>query len=148
MTFLYSDDPADPIRFTDIDGDELVIEPSPRHGRPAISLRTARADGEGGAAVHVLADETDELLAAIRRTAHHSTGGEPPHALAGVQFARRFVLQHPDHPDMHGIQFPSGTVVADTPYTGLTAAVSVEHLTGDDPNFTVRWADNTAGSPS
>ncbi|WP_019060009.1 hypothetical protein [Streptomyces prunicolor] len=148
MTFLYSDDPANPIRFTDIDGDELVIEPSHRHGKPAVSLRTARADGEGGAAVHVLADETDELLAAVRRTAHHSTGGEPPHGLAGVQFARRFVLQHPGHPDMHGVQFPSGRVLADDPYAGLVGAVSVEALTGDDPAITVHWADESAGSAS
>lgn len=148
MTFHYSDSPGLAVRFTDVDGDELVIEPSHRHGRPAVSLRTARADGEGGAAVHVLADETDELLAAVRRTAHHSTGGEPTHGMAGVQFARRFVVQHPDRPDMHGVQFPFGGVLADDPYTGLVGAVSVEALTSDDPAITVHWADDTAGSPS
>jgi hypothetical protein len=148
VTFLYSDEPADPICFTDIDGDELVIEPSHRQGRPAVSLRTIRGDGGGGAAVHVLADETDELLAVIRRTAHHSTGGEPAHGLAGVQFARRFVVQRPGQPDMHGVRFPSGRVLADDPYTGLVSAVSVEALTGDDPAISVHWTDNTAGSPS
>ncbi|MCX5239760.1 hypothetical protein OG824_31625 [Streptomyces prunicolor] len=148
MTFHYSNGPAPTVRFTDVDGDELVIEPSQRQGRPAVSLRTIRGDGGGGAAVHVLADETDELLAAVRRTAHHSTGGEPPHGLAGVQFARRFVLQHAGHPDMHGVQFPFGRVLADDPCTGLVGAVSVESLVGDDPAITVHWADESAGSPS
>lgn len=148
MTFLYSDDPANPIRFTDVDGDELVVEPSHRHGRPAVSLRTARADGEGGAAVHVLTDETDELLAAIRHTAHHSTPDGPPHPLTGLRFARRFVIQRPGQPDVHGVQFPSGTVLADNPHTGLIAFAGMEHITPDDPGTTVHWADDSAGTPS
>lgn len=148
MTFHYGDGPAHAIRFTDVDGDELHIEPSFRHGRPAVSLRTARADGEGGAAVHVLADETDELLAAIRHTEHHSTVGAPSEPLAGVQFARRFVIQCPGQPDVHGVQFPSGKVLADNPHTGLIAFAGMEHITADDPRTTVHWADDPAGSPS
>lgn len=145
MTFHYGDGHAAAIRFTDVDGDELHIEPSRRHGGPAVSLRTVRADGEAGAAVHVLADETDELLAAIRQAAHDSAPDGTPDSLAGIRFARRFVIQRPGQPDVHGVQFPSGMVLADNPNTGLIAFSGMEHIVSDHPDTTVCWADEIAG---
>lgn len=67
-----------------------------------------------------------------------------------VRFARRFTVRRPGHPDLHGIEFPSGRVLADDPYTGLVAAVTVGALTDDDPHATVHWADepDTTGDPS
>lgn len=61
-----------------------------------------------------------------------------------VQHARRFVSRHPDRPDLHGVAFPSGRVLADDPRTGLVAATSVEHLDPEnDRRATVFWADET-----
>ena len=60
--------------FTDVDGDELIIEPLGRHGRPAISLRTKRSDSDQGAAVHLSADQTEALVAGIRDTARQAAG--------------------------------------------------------------------------
>lgn len=57
-----------------------------------------------------------------------------------VRYARRFVIHHPDHPDLHGVQFPSGRCIADHD-TGLCAAVSVDDLT--PPGGTVHWVDET-----
>jgi len=54
--------------FTDIDGDELIIEPIGRHGRPAISLRTKRSDNHEGAAVHLYAHQTEDVIAGMRDT--------------------------------------------------------------------------------
>jgi hypothetical protein len=62
--------------FTDPDGDELVIEPVIRHGRPAISLRNTRADGQGAAAVHVPADQVEDLIAGIRDICRQATAQE------------------------------------------------------------------------
>lgn len=58
--------------FTDPDGDELVIEPTSRHGRPAISLRNTRRDGHGSAAVHIPADHVEDLIAGLRDTARQA----------------------------------------------------------------------------
>lgn len=57
-----------------------------------------------------------------------------------VRFARRFVIRRPGQPDIHGVQFPSGRVLADDPdRSGLIAATSTEHVT-DDPDATTHWA--------
>ncbi|MEU6491112.1 hypothetical protein ABZ890_12045 [Streptomyces sp. NPDC046984] len=64
-------------RFTDPDGDALHIEPTRRHGRPAISLRNLRVDIEGtSVAVHVPVDQVEELIAGIRDTARQAAA--PP----------------------------------------------------------------------
>ncbi|MEV6074929.1 hypothetical protein AB0L80_07460 [Streptomyces sp. NPDC052069] len=55
-----------------------------------------------------------------------------------VRHSRRFVSQHPDRPDIHGIEFPSGRVLADDPRTGLVAATTAHHL---DPDGVIIWAD-------
>ncbi|MFF7259482.1 hypothetical protein ACFZCL_04200 [Streptomyces sp. NPDC008159] len=57
-----------------------------------------------------------------------------------VRHSRRFVSRHPERPDIHGVQFPSGRVIADDPRTGLVAATGPEHLDGDDGLATVIWA--------
>jgi len=64
--------------FTDVDGDELIIEPIGRHGRPAISLRTKRSDSSEGAAVHLYADQIEDLITGIRNTARQAAtpGGQ------------------------------------------------------------------------
>jgi hypothetical protein len=63
-----------------------------------------------------------------------------------VRHSRRFVSRHPDRPDIHGVQFPSGRVIADDPRTGLVAALGPEHLDGDDGEgqATVIWAAEPA----
>jgi hypothetical protein len=45
-----------------------------------------------------------------------------------VRFAQRFIIRSPGHPDLHGVEFPSGRVIADHPTSGLIAAVSVDAL--------------------
>ncbi len=57
-----------------------------------------------------------------------------------VRHSRRFVSQHPDRPDIHGVQFPTGRVLADDPRTGLFAVISVEYLP-DGAEATLLWAD-------
>lgn len=64
--------------YTDPDGDELTITPTSRYGRPAISLRTARQDGKGGAGVHVYVDQLEELIAGLRDTARQAATQTPP----------------------------------------------------------------------
>lgn len=145
MTFDYSADLPASVRFTDVDGDQLHIEPTFRHLKPAISLRTARADGQDGAAVDVLFEETEELIAGIRRTAR-TAAFEHPHTTPNeVRFSRRFVIQRPDEPDIHGVQFPSGHVIADHPDAGLMAATALEHLVQDASDAVVHWADAPEG---
>lgn len=61
--------------FTDVDGDELIIEPIGRHGRPAISLRTKRSDTREGAAVHLSADQVEDVIASMRDTLRQATTG-------------------------------------------------------------------------
>jgi hypothetical protein len=58
--------------YTDPDGDELVIEPTIRYGRPAISLRNTRHDGQG-AAVHIPTDQIEDLIAGIRDVRRQAT---------------------------------------------------------------------------
>jgi len=148
VTFDYSTDLPASVRFTDLDGDQLHIEPTFRHLKPAISLRTVRADGQDGAAVHVLFEQTEELVAGIRRTAR-TNAFEHPHTTPNeVRFARRFVIQRPDEPDIHGVQFPSGHVIADVPYTGLTAFLTVDVITDEYKTAVIHWADTPTGSGS
>lgn len=61
--------------FTDVDGDELIIEPIGRHGRPAISLRTKRSDTSEGAAVHLSADQIEDVITGMRDTLCQATTG-------------------------------------------------------------------------
>ncbi|MGW4300415.1 hypothetical protein ACWEHT_11620 [Streptomyces sp. NPDC004646] len=56
-----------------------------------------------------------------------------------VKHARRFVSRHPGRPDIHGVAFPSGRVIADDPDGGLIAAVGPEHL-DEDGRGVVIWA--------
>lgn len=68
-----------PFHFTDPDGDELIIEPTSRYGRPAISLRHSRSDSpEVGAAVHVFTDQTEALVAGIRDIARQAATLDTP----------------------------------------------------------------------
>lgn len=65
--------------YTDPDGDSLHIEPTRRHGQPAISLRNVRVDIEGASvAVHVPVDRVEELVAGIRDTARQAATQEQP----------------------------------------------------------------------
>lgn len=59
-------------QFTDTDGDELAVGPTVRYGRPAISLRNTRGDGQGAAAVDVPVDRVEELVAGIRDQARQA----------------------------------------------------------------------------
>ena len=61
--------------FTDVDGDELIIEPLGRHGRPAISLRTKRSNSDQGAAVHLTADQTEDVITSMRATLRQADPG-------------------------------------------------------------------------
>ena len=58
-----------------------------------------------------------------------------------VRYARRFTIRHPDRPDIHGVEFPSGTVLYDQPGVGLEAATSIEHVRDYTPDATIHWAD-------
>lgn len=59
-----------------------------------------------------------------------------------VRHSRRFVIRRAGEPDIHGIEFPSGRVLADHGETGLFASTSVDVLTED--GGTVHWADDPA----
>ena len=59
-----------------------------------------------------------------------------------VRFARRFVATIPNQPDIHGIEFPSGRIIADTE-TGLTAFLNAAAITDSYENATIHWADDT-----
>lgn len=59
-----------------------------------------------------------------------------------VRYARRFVIQHPDRGDIHGIQFPSGSVIYDQPGVGISAATSIDIPRADTADdAVVHWAD-------
>ena len=65
--------------WTDPDGDSLHIEPTHRHGQPAISLHNVRVDIEGASvAVHVPVDRIEELVAGLRDTARQAASQEQP----------------------------------------------------------------------
>jgi hypothetical protein len=54
-------------------GSHLEDQPITRYGRPAISLRNQPAGSGQGAAVHIPADQTEELIAGIRDTTRQAT---------------------------------------------------------------------------
>ena len=58
-----------------------------------------------------------------------------------IRFARRFVIRHPDRPDVHGIEFPSRVVLCDTPDMGLQAATSIQHIQDLTDGAAIHWAD-------
>ena len=62
--------------FTDVDGDELIIEPIGRYGRPAISLRTKRSNSHEGAAVHLTADQMEGVITSMRATLRQALTGQ------------------------------------------------------------------------
>lgn len=61
---------------------------------------------------------------------------QQPHT---VRHSRRFVIRRTGEPDLHGIEFPSGRILADHGETGLFAATGIDVLTED--GGTVHWAD-------
>ncbi len=66
-----------------------------------------------------------------------------------VQFARRFVLTHPDRPDIAGVEFPTGLVIVADPELGLLAATSISEAISEDPDrLTVRWAPEPDTAPA
>lgn len=58
-----------------------------------------------------------------------------------IRYSRRFIIRHPDRADVHGIQFPSGTVLYDHPDIGLEAATSLDHVRDLTDGATVHWTD-------
>lgn len=60
-----------------------------------------------------------------------------------VRFARRFVAKIPDHPDIHGIEFPdSRRVIADVEDVGLTAFLTADVITDEYDGAVIHWADD------
>lgn len=57
-----------------------------------------------------------------------------------IRFSRRFVAKIPGQPDIHGVQFPSGRIIADTE-TGITAFLNADVITDDNPGAVIHWAD-------
>lgn len=62
---------------------------------------------------------------------------------AQVRFARRFVIRHPDRPDIHGIELPSKRILVDAPDLPLTAATSINHIRDLTDGATIHWATET-----
>jgi hypothetical protein len=58
-----------------------------------------------------------------------------------VRYGRRFVAVIPGQPDIHGVEFPSGHVIADVPFTGLTGFLTASVITDDYPGAVIHWAD-------
>jgi hypothetical protein len=57
-----------------------------------------------------------------------------------IRYARRFTATIPDQPDIHGIEFPSGRVLADTE-AGITAFLTIDVITHDYEGAAIHWAD-------
>lgn len=64
-----------------------------------------------------------------------------------VRFARRFVARIPGQPDIHGVEFPSGRVLADTE-VGLTEFLTVDVITEDYEGAVIHWADEPTADPA
>jgi hypothetical protein len=64
-----------------------------------------------------------------------------------IRHSRRFVIQHPDRPDIHGIEFPSGRIIFDHPGIGLEAATSTDHIRDLTDGAAIHWADEDDGRP-
>lgn len=62
-----------------------------------------------------------------------------------VRHARRFVVRQPGQTDIHGVQFPSGRIIADTE-TGLTAFLNADVITEQYEGAVIHWADE-GGQP-
>ncbi|MER8004800.1 hypothetical protein [Streptomyces sp. NPDC094149] len=58
-----------------------------------------------------------------------------------IRYARRFVIRHPNRPDIHGVEFPSGIVLYDQPGIGLEAATSIDHISDLTDGAVIHWAD-------
>ncbi|NEB00606.1 hypothetical protein [Streptomyces sp. SID13726] len=61
---------ADTYRYTDPDGDHLTAQLVTRRDRPALALRTARADRTTSTAVHIPLTDLPTVLTGIHRFAH------------------------------------------------------------------------------
>ena len=64
-----------------------------------------------------------------------------------VRYARRFVATIPGQPDIHGVEFPSGRVIADTE-TGLTAFLTASVITDEYDGAVIHWADEKPAGQS
>jgi hypothetical protein len=57
-----------------------------------------------------------------------------------IRFARRFVATIPGQSDIHGVEFPSGRVIADTE-VGLTAFLTADVITEQYDGAVIHWAE-------
>lgn len=57
-----------------------------------------------------------------------------------IRFSRRFVAKIPGQPDIHGVEFPSGRIIADTE-TGITAFLNADVITEQYEGAVIHWAD-------
>ncbi|WP_406168929.1 hypothetical protein [Streptomyces sp. NBC_00996] len=125
--------------------------------RPFVGMRRKAVEVEYGGETFYLDDEAGEGWHKVTHggspwLTHSSLTIEPdsvePRADAPdqIRFARRFVAIIPDQPDIHGVQFPSGRIIADTE-TGLTAFLTADVITADYAGAVIHWADeeNTDG---
>lgn len=64
-----------------------------------------------------------------------------------VCYSRRFVARIPGQPDLCGIQFPSGYVIADTE-VGLTEFLTIDVITNDYEGAVIHWADEPTPDPA
>lgn len=58
-----------------------------------------------------------------------------------IRYSRRFTARIPGQPDIHGVQFPSGHIIADVPYTGLTAFLNADAVVEHNTGAVIHWAD-------
>lgn len=65
---------------------------------------------------------------------------EQPSRPDQIRYARRFTATIPGQPDIHGVQFPSGRIIADTE-TGITAFLNADVITDDYEGAVIHWAD-------
>jgi hypothetical protein len=57
-----------------------------------------------------------------------------------IRYGRRFVATIPGQSDIHGVEFPSGRIVADTE-TGLTGFLDADVITDQYEGAVIHWAD-------
>lgn len=57
-----------------------------------------------------------------------------------IRYARRFTATIPGQPDIHGVEFPSGRIVADTE-VGLAAFLNADAVTDQYEGAVIHWAD-------
>jgi hypothetical protein len=63
------------------------------------------------------------------------------HRADQIRYARRFTAKIPGQPDIHGVQFPSGRIIAATEEAGITAFLNADVITDDNPGAVIHWAD-------